>query len=271
MNQVSIPVLQRLKLEAFPFLFFGALLGWKVYALIDFLYVRDGYSQLLYLFQLRDFALGPEITQAIVNGIARISYNVVAILFDALVFAGYLLRSSPVSKARGFWERYFPLVTVLFPMVGFSILLIPGFDVVVPPFQMGEIAASLGLSPLWPVFIEIAAVVIAIAGSVLGSAALWSLKRSFGLMAEVRELVTAGLYRTIRHPLYMAEIIQGFGIAVLTVHPIGLGVYAITVILQVVRARVEERKLLRRVPAYAEYMRSTGFLWPKLKLRTRGR
>jgi protein-S-isoprenylcysteine O-methyltransferase Ste14 len=270
MNRGSISILQRLKHELVPFLFFGTLLSWKIYFLIDFLFIKDGYSYLLYLFQLRHFSFDPQITYGIVNGIARIGYNLVAILFDALVFAGYLIRTNPVSKARGFWERYYPLATILFPMVGFSILLIPGFNVIIPPFQMGKIAALFGLPPLFPLFIETVALTIAITGSILSTVSLWSLKRSFGLMVEVRQLVTAGLYRYVRHPLYMAEIVQGFGTTILTVHPIGLGIFVITTIMQIVRAKVEERKLLLLVPAYADYMRRTGFLWPKMLMRNRG-
>jgi protein-S-isoprenylcysteine O-methyltransferase Ste14 len=270
MNRESISILRRLKHEPVPFLFFGTLLGWKIYFLVDFLFIKDGYSYLLYLFQLRQFYIDPQVTHAIANGIARIAYNLVAILFDALVFAGYLIRTSPVSKARGFWERYYPLATILFPMAGFSILLIPGFDVIIPPFQMGRVAALFDLPPLFPLVIETVALTIAITGSILGTVSLWSLKRSFGLMVEVRQLVTSGLYRYIRHPLYLAEIVQGFGTAILTVHPIGLGIFVVTTIMQIVRAKVEERKLLLLVPAYADYMRRTGFLWPKLPVRNRG-
>jgi protein-S-isoprenylcysteine O-methyltransferase Ste14 len=269
MNRGSISILQRLKHEPIPFLFFGTLLSLKVYFLVDFLFIKHGYSYLIYLFQLRHFNLDPRITQTIVNAIARISYNLVAIIFDALIFAGYLIRTDPVSKARGFWERYYPLVTILFPMAGFSILLIPGFNVIIPPFQMGKIAALFGLPPLFPLFIETVASMIAIIGSILSTVSLWSLKRSFGLMVEVRQLVTTGLYRYIRHPLYMAEIVQGFGTAILTVHPLGLGIFVITTIMQIVRAKVEERKLLLLVPAYAHYMRTTGFLWPKMRMRNR--
>jgi protein-S-isoprenylcysteine O-methyltransferase Ste14 len=35
--------------------------------------------------------------------------------------------------------------------------------------------------------------------------------------------------------------------------------------MQVVRAKIEERKFLRTLPEYASYMEQTGFLWPRLR------
>lgn len=112
--------------------------------------------------------------------------------------------------------------------------------------------------------VNIAALAIGIVGASLSFIALWSLRRSFSLMSEVRELVTGGLYRRIRPPLYMAEIIHIFGIAILSGTPVGLWLFAAAVAMQVVRAKIEERKFLRTVPQYAEFKARTGFLWPKL-------
>ena len=97
---------------------------------------------------------------------------------------------------------------------------------------------------------------------------IWSishLKRSFGLRAAVRILVTSGPYSRIRHPLYLGEIIHIFGIAILSATPVGLYLFAGALVLQILRAKVEERKFLRTLPEYADYMQRTGFLWPRLR------
>ena len=80
----------------------------------------------------------------------------------------------------------------------------------------------------------------------------------------MRELVTSGPYRRIRHPLYVGEIIHVSGIALLAATPAALYLLVIAVALQAVRAKIEERKFLANVPAYAEFRRNTGFLWPRL-------
>jgi len=191
-------------------------------------------------------------------------YNCVAILFDVLIIASYLLRCEPVSRAQGFWERYYPLITVMFPMLGFTLLLIPNFRLFFPPFQIGRVLMRFDLPLLFPLFVELAGLLISMIGAALSIAALWSLRQCFSLMVEVRRLVTTGMYRRIRHPLYMSEIIHAFGTAILAAHPVALSIFIITLILEIIRAKFEERKFLRVVPAYAEFKKRTGFLWPKI-------
>lgn len=66
-------------------------------------------------------------------------------------------------------------------------------------------------------------------------------------------------------PLYVGEIIHIFGIAILSGTPVGLYLFVVAVALQVVRARIEERKFLRTVSEYEDYMHQTGCLWPQLR------
>lgn len=54
------------------------------------------------------------------------------------------------------------------------------------------------------------------------------------------------------------------GVAILAATPAALALFFVAVALQAVRAKIEERKFLANVPAYAEFRRNTGFLWPKL-------
>jgi protein-S-isoprenylcysteine O-methyltransferase Ste14 len=53
-------------------------------------------------------------------------------------------------------------------------------------------------------------------------------------------------------------------VVILAATPAALYLFAVAVMLQAVRAKIEERKFLASVPAYAEFRRNTGFLWPKL-------
>ena len=49
-------------------------------------------------------------------------------------------------------------------------------------------------------------------GNALAVLVLLQLGRSFSIMAEARQLVTAGVYRWVRHPLYLAEELAVIGI-----------------------------------------------------------
>jgi len=121
------------------------------------------------------------------------------------------------------------------------------------------------VSPNYGFYMTLLGTLSAFAGANSSIWALSYLRRSFGLRTAVRELVTRGPYRRVRHPLYTGEILHVLGIAILSGTPVGLYLFGLAVALQVARAKIEERKFLRTVPEYAAYLEGTGFLWPKLR------
>ena len=97
------------------------------------------------------------------------------------------------------------------------------------------------------------------------------LRQLGGLPAEEPpRLVTGGLYRWVRHPLYTAGLVFIWLAPIMTVNllvlNIGLTAYVI------VGAYFEERKLLREFgAAYAEYRQRTPMLVPGLQLLNKAR
>jgi protein-S-isoprenylcysteine O-methyltransferase Ste14 len=97
------------------------------------------------------------------------------------------------------------------------------------------------------------------------SIATWatlSLGRSFGVLIEVRKVVTEGAYRWVRHPIYFGYLFfilgflaTNFSIAFFILVPVQIA-------LMVYRARLEEVRLAESSPEYQEYQRRTGFLFP---------
>ncbi len=80
---------------------------------------------------------------------------------------------------------------------------------------------------------------------------------------EDGELATGGLYRWVRHPIYLAVILMLAGLALLA----GRWLWALTVALVAYayfdrKAAAEERHLLERYPDYAHYRARTGKLLP---------
>ena len=261
--EAALPFPRKLKREAVPLLFFGTVVSTKAYFLVKVLFLDGGFDRLTQILRFADLsAPGPR--YALAGMLSYVFYSITAMLFDALVFYSYLIRHEPVNRARGFWETVYPLATVLIPVTGFTLLAIPDVAALVPRFDPQELAERLNLSPAHFLLLNAAAFIVGTIGAALSFVALWSLKRSFSLMTEIRELITRGLYRRIRHPLYMAEIIHIFGIAILSATPVGLWLFALAVAMQVVRAKIEERKFLQTVPEYAEFKRRTGFMWPKV-------
>ncbi len=254
---------KKIKREAIPLLFFGTVVSVKSYFLFKTLFLDGGLAQIAFFLQHGDMA-GPGAGFVLANMLTYVFYTFTAILFDALVFYSYLIRHEPVNSAKGFWETVYPLATVLIPVIGFTLLAIPDIRAVLPAYEFRALAMEYQLSPAFFMSLNVVALVIGAVGAALSFVALWSLKKSFSLMTEIRVLVTSGLYRRIRHPLYMSEIIHVFGIAVLSSTPVGLWLFVIAVAMQVARAKIEERKFLRTVPEYAAFKNRTGFLWPKL-------
>jgi protein-S-isoprenylcysteine O-methyltransferase Ste14 len=91
---------------------------------------------------------------------------------------------------------------------------------------------------------------------------LASLGRSFGIMPRARGLVRTGLYRWVRHPIYLGEFLAFGGILVLTVSALSVAVYTIFVVLQVYRMVMEERTLADAYPEYRDYRGHTSRLLP---------
>ena len=113
------------------------------------------------------------------------------------------------------------------------------------PFLVGP-AANATLAP------EIVTVLLSACGLCVVIGGKLSLGRSFGLMPANRGVVSAGLYRVVRHPIYLGYLISHVGFllanASLTNVVIFLGADATLMF----RAIYEER-VLARDPEYREY------------------
>jgi protein-S-isoprenylcysteine O-methyltransferase Ste14 len=82
--------------------------------------------------------------------------------------------------------------------------------------------------------------------------AVWTLNRSFGLAPAHRGLVTRGVYRLVRHPLYAGELLALAGYCLGYASVWNWLVLAATAAIQVARMFAEE-KLLAEDGAYRDY------------------
>lgn len=251
------------RVDIAPLIFFATVIGLKTYYLVG--YLQESHQLLDLVNDPARPAGGHDALDYYLAGqFSHTAYYITALAFDMLIFYSLLVRRGAKSRPQGFWENIFPLITVFVPMLGLTLMFIPEVRAHLPAYPESLLRWLGERMPAFPFYMNMAGLVIGLLGAVFSIWAITHLRASFGLRAAVRELVTTGPYRRIRHPLYVGEIIHVFGVVILAATPAALYLFAIAVTLQAVRAKIEERKFLASVPAYAEFRRNTGFLWPKL-------
>ena len=104
-----------------------------------------------------------------------------------------------------------------------------------------------------PLVATVAGTILQAIGVVLITAAMLSLRRSFGIVAAHRGIQTGGMYRLVRHPLYGAELTMQLGFVLGSPSARNVALWLLAIVLQTLRARTEER-FLSADPAYGAYL-----------------
>ncbi|MBL3529129.1 MAG: isoprenylcysteine carboxylmethyltransferase family protein [gamma proteobacterium endosymbiont of Lamellibrachia anaximandri] len=251
---------EKIKLDGAPILLFALIVGSKTYALWSYLADKPN----LWMMLENISSMGQDGAYYLTNELTYILYFITALAFDFLAFYSFIVRGEAKSKPQGFWENLFPLLTVFVPVICFTLLFFPQVRQFVPGYSPETLEIFRSITPLFSFYFTMTGFIIGLFGAAFSIWAISYLKRSFGLRAAVRTLVTTGPYSRIRHPLYFGEIVHIFGIAILSGTPVGLYLFVGAVVLQIIRAKIEERKFMRTLAEYDDYRKSTDFLWPKL-------
>lgn len=129
---------------------------------------------------------------------------------------------------------------------------------------------ALAVAPRGDLWVRTAVVVgIALAlvgaGVVVGVAAGITLGRALTpspIPREGSQLVTAGVYRLVRHPLYSGLVLLGAGLFIIGASWWHAASFVALFVLLGIKARLEERMLTARFPDYADYASRTGRIVP---------
>ncbi len=174
-------------------------------------------------------------------------------VIETAIFLGYIAsyasRARAVSIARGFMEVAFPFMVAGLPVImSFMPYSLPRWL----PFSSGHhLLFFLGIMGL------------IVLGGLVNLVGLLTMRKAFTIMSEARTLVTRGIFRYVRHPLYTGHFIMFFGSLLMRLHAVTVVLYVFFLGAQVVRASIEERKLGAAFDDYARYRRQTGMFWPK--------
>src|SRR6266436_2032695 len=160
----------------------------------------------------------------------NIAMRVTGIAFLILIAASVLLRGRPAGKARGIEPRISALIGTFLIT---AIVLFP----------RRELSPAAG----------IVSTLLILTGNALAVYVLMQLGRSFSVMAEARRLVTTGVYRIVRHPLYVAEELVVFGMVMQFLSFWTALLLAVQIASQLRRMRNEETILGAIFPEYDAY------------------
>lgn len=105
---------------------------------------------------------------------------------------------------------------------------------------------------------------LTLSGTVGAITALSQLGRSFSIFPQARGLVVSGLYRLVRHPLYLFEMIATLGTMLQFVQPWSALIALASIAAQFPRMHYEEEILRATYPDYAIYEARTRRLIPGL-------
>ena len=100
--------------------------------------------------------------------------------------------------------------------------------------------------------------VLIVAGSGVALAAKAFLGRSFGMVAANRGVKDNGIYRFVRHPMYLGYILSHLGFLLVFFSAANVAIYTVAWVCFWLRAK-EEEKILLRDPEYQAYASKVRF------------
>jgi protein-S-isoprenylcysteine O-methyltransferase Ste14 len=171
----------------------------------------------------------------------NIAMRLSVIMYLVVIAATVVVRMRPTGKARGIEPRVSALIgTFLFTVV-----------VLFTRRELSPISAAVST-------------LLTLAGNAFAVVVLTQLRGSFSIMAEARQLVTSGIYRYVRHPLYLAEEIALIGVVMQYFSLWTALLLALQIAFQLRRMHNEEAVLGENFPEYAAYKANTARLIPGL-------
>jgi protein-S-isoprenylcysteine O-methyltransferase Ste14 len=116
-------------------------------------------------------------------------------------------------------------------------------------------------------FLQIPGLILSILGFIIVLIALFDLDKSltaFPTPKNNSELITSGLYKYVRHPIYTGILLTVFGYSIYSASIPRLIISLLLLILFYFKTNYEEHKLSEKYPDYYAYKARTGRFIPNL-------
>jgi protein-S-isoprenylcysteine O-methyltransferase Ste14 len=171
------------------------------------------------------------------------------VLLDVAIIYSLIVRRNLKSKPQGFLEIVIPLLATFFYLAYNWVDYLPDrLNAYFLPDRYMEISFMIGAG-------------LNIIGALISFIAVFNLRHSYGIFVQMREIKTNGLYRFVRHPIYLGYLFSFIGLVFIQPCMSYVILLLISLILTVYRAILEEKKLMA-APEYQEYARQTPFMVP---------
>jgi protein-S-isoprenylcysteine O-methyltransferase Ste14 len=118
---------------------------------------------------------------------------------------------------------------------------------------------------VFPLWLRILGLAIIVVGGIFGTGGMLALGANlspFPKPIEGGALVTSGVYRWVRHPIYTGLILGTLGWSMWHANLLGVGLAAVLFIFFDLKSRREERWLMEAYPGYAKYRQRVRKLIP---------
>ena len=116
-----------------------------------------------------------------------------------------------------------------------------------------------------PAWLSYVGMIMAALGIILAFIALIQIRKSlspFPTPLPNAQLITRGIFKYIRHPIYSGIILAGLGYALYTDSLYRAFITALLYVLFYFKSRYEEKLLGQKFPDYQDYQKATGRFWP---------
>lgn len=186
------------------------------------------------------------------NPLVGIAQQIIRMQLNGYIGVMLLLGARVTVPPQNFKDLFIPLAATFFNLLYNAVTWLPAGclrNLCPPDWQAPCVAAGLGLNLL--------GLAVAIWGAVY-------LGRSFGVFIEVKQVVMAGPYAWVRHPMYAGYLCLMGGLVLVNFSLAYFILVPVHGALLVYRARLEEARLAESSPAYREYRQRTGCLFPKI-------
>jgi protein-S-isoprenylcysteine O-methyltransferase Ste14 len=165
------------------------------------------------------------------------------------------------------WGSFFPVYQTLFlifQLMALVLFLARSRAVVFSSrivdyvYTLAALGSPMFFRPLFGMGASLVGESLVFAGAVLVIGGFLSLNRSFGIAPENRGIKTTGMYRIVRHPMYLGYLLAETGFVLNNLSFYNVFILATAAFFLLLRLQAEER-LLGEDPAYQAYAQRTAW------------